>query len=705
MDIDTEQVDTFDFSNTKRALDVDDLMSSDHEGNLDSAAPLSTPATLQPAQAEPPAIVPNRFRCKELDEAIPTNFQTYTQMAPYFNIPKESKKEFISMVNESRIPKDIQIFDKIRDKFRDAHQGKDFRPSLGDILGRITNYRETSSGEFEIGMDDLAEEDHEDPLRLFAIVYEKFYRRWFMEPNAPFRHLPIEKDLIMDRVNGLVKLQDRGTGGRYANLGSKARAKLPKKPQKDWVLPPRKNKSKPSAPPLQSVTAIAGGLLNAATTDNSGDAAALVTTDVEDLPADGENSLHPHKRLTTAVPHQPETSKTINKTRKIKGVHITDRLGMNTSVPSSGVKRRNIAPPTMKHTPDANNPRDFWFREGRVIGYKAELVQELKDFKETDWVCDDDDREPTFNPGGDNAPEIQAITVEIGKTPAKMLQLINDTITTKETAAAEALKAKQKEQETTEKGEGPAATTSSDETNESKSCGDEAVKSTETGEAAADKIDIKNDPEYDIARKAAKALRHRIDRLKTVRQATGLRLGEAMPKNAAAPDSDKTFYQSLLAEQRYDDLSACELPTDSTGNEDEENDPNKPKTANVNDESLRLNADQASRMMNNKAFQPRDYKSALNNLKVARRKRPILPGQNINDHPDTWWQITAASNMYDRRIRNLEKRLSQLKQNLEKKVVNAKAASLTEVECGCILADVVGIGKTRTAGLQRLAVS
>ncbi|KAJ4373752.1 hypothetical protein N0V86_007895 [Didymella sp. IMI 355093] len=69
-------------------------------------------------------------------------------------------------------------------------------------------------------------------------------------------------------------------------------------------------------------------------------------------------------------------------------------------------------------TPDEKNPLEKSFHEGYVVGYSHEDIDELIAFEKTDWVCDDDEEEPTFH---QESGEIQKIDREV-ETLDAMLQ-------------------------------------------------------------------------------------------------------------------------------------------------------------------------------------------------------------------------------------------------------------------------------------------
>jgi hypothetical protein len=64
-------------------------------------------------------------------------------------------------------------------------------------------------------------------------------------------------------------------------------------------------------------------------------------------------------------------------------------------------------------------------------------------------------------------------------------------------------------------------------------------------------------------------------------------------------------------------------------------------TADLNDEQLRLQVKDIIELMDNHAYQPKDYKAALNSGRVASRKHPFIPGQNPNGNNNLWWQTTG----------------------------------------------------------------
>jgi hypothetical protein len=121
----------------------------------------------------------------------------------------------------------------------------------------------------------------------------------------------------------------------------------------------------------------------------------------------------------------------------------------------------------------------------------------------------------------------------------------------------------------------------------------------------------------------------------------------------------------------------------------------------LNDEKLRLQVSDTTKLMDNHAYQPQQYEKSLNRGRTRYRKRSVIPAQNPNGNTNLWWQTTGADEMKLRRDQAVELRLNQLAE-LRK---NKDPLAHKKLRRGVVLADEVGIGKTDTCALYRLMVS
>jgi len=75
----------------------------------------------------------------------------------------------------------------------------------------------------------------------------------------------------------------------------------------------------------------------------------------------------------------------------------TTGLPIRTTNITKTKKQNKFAFPRPLFTPDPKNPRTYWFRDGRVIGYPVDILNDLLKFKEYDWNRSRDVMEPSYN--------------------------------------------------------------------------------------------------------------------------------------------------------------------------------------------------------------------------------------------------------------------------------------------------------------------
>ncbi|CAA9957542.1 hypothetical protein PTMSG1_01150 [Pyrenophora teres f. maculata] len=86
-----------------------------------------------------------------------------------------------------------------------------------------------------------------------------------------------------------------------------------------------------------------------------------------------------------------------------------------------------------EHAVDPSNPKASWFMDGEVIGYPAEVVQELQGFEETDWACDDGTMEPNMDPGANETEKGLMLTKQQEDTAKAKQAVANAMAKAKET--------------------------------------------------------------------------------------------------------------------------------------------------------------------------------------------------------------------------------------------------------------------------------
>lgn len=178
-----------------------------------------------------------------------------------------------------------------------------------------------------------------------------------------------------------------------------------------------------------------------------------------------------------------------------------------------------------------------------------------------------------------------------------------------------------------------------------------------------------------------------------------------------AEDESQDFTTQVLQASKYDALSYTENATDpgkettEAGIKKATRDSDDPATMDSNDPNTHATLDDVAALMDNNAFQPSDYRAALNMARIKSRLNPRIPGQSYKVKPNLFWQVTGAAHILQQRRAASKKRLNQLAQLLEQEHPYAVEASRDDLDHDIILADEVGIGKTDTAAAYRLIVS
>lgn len=89
------------------------------------------------------------------------------------------------------------------------------------------------------------------------------------------------------------------------------------------------------------------------------------------------------------------------KPEELTAIKNDSRMGYDTS-DSKKIKRITNIYPTAEWTEDPRNPCASFFYEGWAVGVPRSTISELQQFEETDWVCDDDEAEMSFDTGPTN---------------------------------------------------------------------------------------------------------------------------------------------------------------------------------------------------------------------------------------------------------------------------------------------------------------
>jgi hypothetical protein len=584
----------------------------------------------------------------ELSEPVTQKVRSYNdKIALYFG--HRTGVEFKSFIYScDTIMQDMQKFKLVREAFNKNNKtttGTASRPPFKRIEAKIATLRASNPAVLDASMTDLMDTNLPED-EIFAIVYSSFVQRWFQMSTAPFHSTGIMRSLYLNRVNTLVKLFDNSPIGIIPMNRNRDNKK---------IVAPRKTRATLEKPAIDKRTPLPSRAEQKRIADDARkDAVTLRTLTALVQKANRENAEQDedlenerskgHKKTKRARKNVPNQLTAFVTTRG-KGVNIAD--------PSKDNAKQAVTIRQSAYTPDANNPRQTWFFEGYVVGYAPETVVELQQYKECDWICDDDDPEPNFNLGvqAAEAPKTKSVEAQLAA-----LEVESSTVDMEDGVLPDALTPEQ-----------------------------------QATQAKEDKI----------ARQALNsALKQRVTRLNVLRKVTGFKPGD-ISKQAEESHDHMDFTRALLKETAFEGIAHTDKKGSSSGTQKGNSAPERHDTNDLNSRAI---VKDTSKLMDNEAYQPSNYQHALNVCKVQRRKNPRVPGQRKNGHCNLWWQTTAAAEMYERRTKATRQRLSNLLNLVAEDDPNAEARSRSNVEHGVILGDEVGIGKSNTVALYRKLV-
>ncbi|OSS51882.1 hypothetical protein B5807_04039 [Epicoccum nigrum] len=561
------------------------------------------------------------------------------------------------------------------------------RPDLPVIVNSLGTLRSTNPDALNQTMASLEDSPITSLKQLYAVVFNSLLSFWFFADGAPLATRGIARSLQIEQVNTLVKVIDKSSGGfRHAHQLQKTVEHQPRASRMSEVIKQRHEpRSRLPSPAIQDAQqklrrdlrlAALSDIERAACDIKIQQAALQALHDefpaeedafeideagrslIEDAVAKLAQAKDTYKKLR--LKDRTPRKTTVNP-ENIMTINDTSNKGLNTGNPASKKDRGTIVH-IDNHTPDPSNPCDYWFRNGCVIGYPTNIVDEIISFQDTDWEGDPTVDDPTFAVGGgDVSPPAHVTTVQELKK-----QDVGST-----TAGASS-------QHATPSGK--------NDREEAEPLLDLAAMSEAEQQA------------YDNNKRRKEARIARAERARKIRRYDP---GQVTRETG----NDTNFTARLLKESKFDGIAL----TPNKSHELLDRRGKKKVTEkdnfvglNANDEHLRLNVEQTTELMDNYAYQPRDYRKALIYARIASRQNPVIPGQNPIGNKNLWWQTTGAVELCERRDRNVQKRLKQLINLRKKGAQHAEQRSYKEVMTGAVLADKVGIGKTDTCAAFRL---
>lgn len=654
----------------------------------------------------------------------------------------ESGAELKRVIETTDISRHIKEFDEVRRKFDAMHktaEGFNYRPTLVSLEQHIGVLRDTNPARFELKASDLLASPFPNELDNYSVMLMQFKNAWFTAHSAPLSNRGVPYNMHLDRVYTLVKLVDKLTHGYQPLNKTRERNRLQHAPKTSRAIEAKQQADKTARKSIgtpderQTATeqnrtvlvemgrlvrqseetarlqAVNEAALKKAAKDVAAKASPQVAQsgdDDEDLIVEEGLELNdPHIQHTSLAPGLEEReamlaaknakkaeavklSKANRKRQKegkplnLQAVKNDAMMGFDTSDPRKAKRLINTYT-TASWTADDSNPIERSFCDGWVVGIPTDTVEQLVEFKETDWLCDDEEDDMTFDTS----------TSEVIKADRPMTEGVHERL-------ARLLQKPSAENVSKPDQSAPAAAfingTAVDE--DLLNIGDESSLSPEEREARL-KARKNHRRGLAIRQKRHQTLRKVVDFTNTD--------GESVQK-----DSDKDFISKLCAERRYMALHDTDVPTEFQDNLDVLDGTNRrgaddPPSTDINAPSLRMTVDDACILMDNNAYQPKGYQKFLNITKTPRRKEPRVIGQSPTSFPNMWWQTNGAGDLFNRRIANIKKRVSQIEAALKAgdSLPTAVEKSTAGVQMGAIVGDEVGIGKTNTVALYRKVVS
>ncbi|CBX99413.1 predicted protein [Plenodomus lingam JN3] len=597
--------------------------------------------------------------------------------------------DLVHFLERTRIATDITEFNETRLEFcKKQELDKLPRPELPHILTAITRLNAAGGDSFNMSAQDMRSNPPSNLNDIYAIACNRFASNWFRASNAPLRGHPIPPALYMDRVNALLKFYDRKKGGIYAvnakrqlkHVAGRSRTiEAVQQSAKDTEVTPSLPSRKQAGRDKARVAAVAKCHRETQRLQREHaelEKAQLETAlEMEALDAEGEHAhtkerddvdAEEKKRLLTALKQRHDAAASTLANIKRSSPHGDLDPGMielvhppNVGLGDMTAKSKAAAPvdyTASQYTKDESNPRASWFFQGLPIGITEAHMDELLDFDSTCFECETCElghlSDPTFTVGGHDARSEDPV-VAGGQSAAEITKTLS------------------------------AASLEQDTDNGDADVEKPLVETTKADLAAAEL--------------SKSTMAQRMSRLTNMRKVTSWEKVKTRATIEAV--EEPSFSTQILMDKAYEGI---ELSADGEEQLDEAGDAADAPSSNINDPSLRLNVETAVRLMDNAAYQPKDYEKALNVCQIAHRKNPRIPGQNPNGHSMLWWQTTGAAEGVRRREAADALRASQLMKLIEANDPNALAKSEKGVPQGIIYADEVGIGKTDTYAAQCL---
>jgi hypothetical protein len=379
----------------------------------------------QSAEERHSKIGPGIENYPELQQLVPVSAGRTFGCCRYYGFP--SNKAFETFVSSSRIPDDMCKFDDLRARWCDKFgidKVKMDRPELKNIEITLASLRQSNPAKLQQTIGTLLDSPPGSIKELYAIGLNNFLQLWFTADGAPFDRRGMNPSVHFDRVNTLVKVLDRSANG-FRPINAK-RTKLVHEKKADRMIETKKQTRVPRAPleqptaqatkttlrrqlALQALSESQLAELEYREEKASHARTMEIYSDVpegQEIEEDGQTfiaeskaRLEEKKARYHELRRSGKTPKQVLDVSNFVAVESTENKGLNVKDPSA--KRSTNTPVhSEEHTRDPTNPLQTSFRNGYVIGYPEHIINEIIEFKQTDWKCDNDEAEPTFAVGG-----------------------------------------------------------------------------------------------------------------------------------------------------------------------------------------------------------------------------------------------------------------------------------------------------------------
>jgi hypothetical protein len=674
---------------------------------------------------------------------LPSDQRTLVKIAPYFGYldAGQAKKFFMQVL----APGHMDLPDRLRAVYKETYGVEMHRPGWPTIEKQMVSM--LALGPLDVDMASFAEKPVNKAVVNWVYIIEYLKRRWFLNPGAPFAGTSIPARLFNERTNLIVKILDRRADGAKPSNQKRTKARQLAK-SKTLGAASRPFHAKVQTPRLERGPALSDPATRAQPIKNKlkfkASAARLMAAQRElegrsnyasflqklrDQIESMEGTIEEQKEEVTTMEagdegfDELEKAIEVNTTRldtlyrQLHGIKEgtikmyssapdTNNMGLSTAAPKT-VKYAQPTIPTESSDENKNNPKHFWFNKGMPIGIEQNHMIELDNFKATKWEYQDTDPldlpEPNYAVGnGDNVvcrPRSQDASIAGLEKRVAALK----TSASKETTATVAEQSSASKETTAPDAEQSSASKETAapvaEQSSNIQAGEEEIVIPPEEEAVVGPVEAYSLAAQHFIEKAVEALHTRKERRRKAFVASDWE----KVKSDGLCDSDelalRPVFGDVLKDKRYDGAALTNANDAEVTDETDDVAP-----MDESDEKFRLQADETANIMESHAKHPADLRKAENILHVDNRLHNKLPGQGPDSFTNLWWQMTGAAELVTRRRRAEKTKEENFRNACKNNHPSPDDVAFSEVDTGVILADEVGIGKTITWCISKLAV-